>query len=194
MSKQKKAPGAFTRKQIEKRKKPSARRLIKLIEALAEVIPIGSSIVDLGAGNGRIAQALIDRGYDVDAFDGAEGIVEATDGFVRYADLTKCNSHLYATHDWALFLEVGEHVPIKHEQGLFDEVSQMSIQGLIVSWATPNLVWPGHVNNRLLVYVAGEFARRGWLVDEPATRIVGEKANRFIRRRLIVFRKWVKAT
>ncbi len=189
-----KAPGAFTRKQIEKRKKLSTRRLIKLIEALAEVIPIGSSIVDLGAGNGRIAQALIERGYNVDAFDGAEDIEKATDGFVKYADLTKDNGNLNGAYDWALFLEVGEHVPVEYEQGLFDEVSQMSIQGLIVSWATPNLVWPGHVNNRLLVYVAGEFARRGWLVDEPATRIVGEKANRFIRRRLIVFRKWVKAT
>lgn len=45
-------------------------------------IPEGGKILDAGCGSGRDAKAFLDAGYQVEAFDASERLVEAAKGFL----------------------------------------------------------------------------------------------------------------
>lgn len=160
-----------------------------LIQALPSVIPIEKSVIDLGAGDGVFLRSLRDLGYNITGLDGSLNIDKITGGLVQWADLTgDCSVH-YGSADWGLFIEVGEHVPKEYEQALFDQVSRIPLEGLVVSWAGVNQTGWHHVNCQGFQYVACEFFRRGWIMDAESTKMIrcfGRKHNRnsrFVLRR-----------
>ena len=145
---------------------------LELIEGIAAVIPLNKSILDLGAGQGRYVKALLKKGYDVDGVDGAYDVEVHTKGLIKHANLTKeiVNCGIY---DWGLFLEVGEHIPPEKEEDLLRVITTISYtHSLIVSWATIGQKGRDHVNCHSSVYIASEFARREWFVDEDATTML----------------------
>merc|ERR1712070_1076588 len=62
--------------------------------------------------------------------------------------------------DWVLCLEVGEHIPQKHEDVLLHNVLDTARKGVIISWS--NGGGNGHVNRRPNEYVIEEVERRGF--------------------------------
>ena len=157
------------------------------VDGLCSTIPAGKSVIDLGAGCGHFVRALRERGYDAKGCDATEGIWEITNGLVQQVDLAGDCSTFYDHTDWALFLEVGEHVPMELEQQLIDNVSRIPREGLIVSWATTTRKSYGHVNCRPPEHVVAELAARGWVVDEEATAKLKEFAPRNVKRNVRVF-------
>ena len=158
-------------------------------ERLAAVIPVGSSVIDIGASIGAIVKELKDLGYESMGIDGTPGIEQLTDGLVQWADLTGDCSRFHGIADWATFIEVGEHVPQEFEQQLIDNVSKIPRKGLIASWASPGQQFRGyHINSRTIEYVQGEFTRRGWVIDEQATKLIRQGRSRR-KRILTVYRR-----
>ena len=183
-------PGAYRN---PGRKRSVRRRVWKKLNALFDLIPRDRSVVDIGAQQGKVIEVFKDRGYEVFGLDGIPTIERDTGGLVRWCDLTGDCSEFYQSADWGLFFEVGEHVPREFECALFDNVAKIPREGLVVSWAHEGLGMGQrrHVNCRVQVYVASEFARRGWFVDEEATVLLRGKVSHrvLLKERIMVLRR-----
>lgn len=141
------------------------------MDAIIGSIPVGESVVDIGAHRGVLVKELRQRGYDAFGLDGIPKIERLTGGLVKRCDFTGDCSTFFGCADCGLFLEVGEHIPRKYESRVIDNVSRIAKSRLIVSWAHEG-VGVGkarHVNCRTQVYVASKFARHGWFVDDKLT-------------------------
>lgn len=144
---------------------------VQTMKAIIESIPTDMSVVDIGAGKGVLVKELRDKGYMAFGLDGIPRIEKLTDGMVKWFDLTGDCSEFFGCADYGLFFEVGEHIPEKYEARVLFNVSRMPKLRLIVSWAHEG-VGVGkkrHVNCRTQVYVASEFARHAWFVNDEET-------------------------
>jgi hypothetical protein len=143
-----------------------------LVRAVLAVVPKDESIVDLGAGCGWFVRRLTEEGYECHGYDGTPEIEELSEGNVIRWDLVMDQPSIFDLadgYDWALFSDVGEHVPREHEQQLIDNICQIPRKGFIISWGFPHERGYRHVNLRSQVYVACEFAKRGWWPDDELT-------------------------
>ena len=152
-----------------------------------------TTVVDIGAGSGAYVRALRELGHKAWGLDGTPGIEEITAGDVLEQDLVlDCSAH-FDSANWGIFIEVGEHVPKEFEQTLIDNVCRIPTQGLIVSWNPSKRVGIRHVNPRTNTYIACEFGRRDWQVDEAMTRKIRKRGDERISPRflntLMVLRK-----
>ena len=171
----------------------------KLLEAIQEVLPLRSSVIDLGAGIGRTVQALRDGGWEhVEGVDGIPGIFKLSKGLVIEMDLT--GPHLWTRFylagwrpDAAICIECAEHVPASLQDQFWDNVADaMCIDGLlIVSVATPGQRGKDHVACQLPETVAARLGRRGHDLDEPLTQKARSIAGKGWNRKLIVTRRKV---
>lgn len=141
-----------------------------VIQGLCTVLPQEARIVDLGAGIGHYVKELRARGYNIVGLDGCPEISELTGGLVQCQDLTEPScAHWHRAFQWAIFFEVGEHVPQEFEAVLLNNVARIPTEGLIVSWHTEKggrMSSESHANPRSTTWVAAEFGWRGWRVDE----------------------------
>lgn len=131
------------------------------------------SIVDLGAGLGHYAKALRDVGFHVECYDGFARESEITKGLCGTLDLSKPIT--IGTSDWALCLEVGEHVPKPYEATFLDNIARVAAEGVILSWAVPGQSGKGHVNNRPTEYIVDQMRSRHFSLDAEKTRFLREK-------------------
>ena len=161
-----------------------------LVEALARHFR-DSSVLELGAGKGCYTSALRRAGIPVRAYDGAPGIAELTGGLVHTADLTSDLTLQLGkkSADWVLCLEVGEHIPQKHEDVLLHNVLDTARKGVIISWS--NNDGNGHVNRRPNEYVIEEMERRGFEhVPALSKKLRAAVSNiDWFRRTIMVFRR-----
>jgi len=160
-----------------------------LWRALTATIPAGATVVDCGAGLGRYVRALLAAGYRACGVDGIPGVYRLSDGLVYELDLS-----IPAPPDvwpspaqWAMSIEVGEHVPADRADQFCDNVAAVGRVGLIVSWAVPGQRGRNHVNCQPPAWVTSQFARRGWQVDAAKTAAAREIAGRGWNRKLFVF-------
>ena len=167
-----------------------------LLRAIREVIPqstwgIRTSVVDLGAGAGQYVQRLREAGYGCRGVDATPGIGEISGGLVRQYDLTGAalQDICHAPHrfDWAISIEVGEHIPSHLERNYFRHCSMAADDGLIVSWAVPGQRGKNHINCRTPEYVASRFGALGWIIDEKNTATAREAAGKGWNHKLLVF-------
>jgi len=180
------AKGGFSRNSLGKRtkKRPKA----ELVRALADLIPIDETIVDIGCGVGQYVRAFQELGYKVVGLDGGEDVEEITGGLVKFCDLTS-DTIPYSAEDWGLFLDVGEHIPKAFEDEVFRNVSLLAKKGLIVTWGKPGQRGNGHVNNRKPEYVAARFREWDWLVDDEETSRLRNRLTRpYFTKRIMVLR------
>ena len=161
-----------------------------LVEALARHFG-DSSVLELGAGKGCYSSALRRAGIPVRAYDGAPGIAELTGGLVHTADLTSDLTLQLGkkSADWVLCLEVGEHIPQKHEDVLLHNVLDTARKGVIISWS--NNDGNGHVNRRPNEYVIEEMERRGFEHAPAVTKKLRAAVTRihWYRETIMVFRR-----
>lgn len=181
--------GAFSARDVKRRiGKPADPCLMR---ALTAVIPPGSSVVDLGAGTGRYVRALAEAGYKTLGIDAGIGVHVASDRLVIEADLTDRRSVVGYRADWAICIEVGEHVPEPLLIRFLDTVCSVSAGGFICSWATPDQRGRNHVSCRDPSWVVEQFSARGWRLDKSATDAARDASRPSgFARKLLVFRRW----
>jgi len=148
-----------------------------LVKAIFAVVPKSESIIDLGAGCGHFVKRLRVEGYRCGGVDGTPGITDLSGGTVHETDLTGKIIPEEWSWDWGLFSDVGEHVPREHEQQLIDNICRIPRKGLIISWGFPHERGYHHVNCRTQVYVACEFAKRGWWPDDELTTLARDASG-----------------
>jgi hypothetical protein len=187
-------PGIYSnRKQARYKDKEPNEHLVKAIEA---VVPKSESIIDLGAGCGWFVRRLRKDGWGMtNGVDGTPGIWELSEHAVVEGDLLE-DEYSWKWHepgeyvlrrwDWGLFSDVGEHVPKEFEQRLIDNVCKIPRKGMIISWGYPHERGYQHVNLRTQVYVACEFAKRGWWPDDRLTQLARD-TSRFPKHHIRLF-------
>jgi hypothetical protein len=67
--------------------------------------------------------------------EGAINVAELTDALVSQADLT--HEHNFWHFDWAITLEVAEHIPKQFEDTFIRNIVSTLPKGIIISWAVP---------------------------------------------------------
>jgi hypothetical protein len=177
--------GIFTA-QVQRRRGKKVRPDPDLLAALLEIIPEFNVVVDYGCGRGELVAALCRSKRFAYGIDGSPG-TETIDNCFR-ANLAQ-RMGFSNTSRWALTFEVGEHIPPEAEAIFVENVTRNRPLYIVVSWAVPGQRGRGHVNCRTPEYVASRFGTFGYLVDEPLTAQVRERAGGGWRKKLLVFRK-----
>ena len=96
----------------------------------------GLSVTELGAGVGRYKTHVDNSGMarEYIAYDGLLNVAELTQGRVQHVDLTVDTPSLRRS-DFALSLEVAEHIPAMFEQTLFRNIDRSNRLGVVISWS-----------------------------------------------------------
>jgi len=106
---------------------------------LRHVLPLDAVVADFGAGSGQYATWLNDTGLVVaHAFDGTPDVELVSKGIVLNADLARPLA-LWRKFDWAICLEVAEHIPPDLSGALLRNLDDHVVDGLVLSWARPGL-------------------------------------------------------
>ena len=102
------------------------------------------------------------------AYDGAVDIEVYTQGFVKFFDFT-IPLHLPDT-DWAMLLEVGEHVPSDIEGMVIRNLHAHNCRGILLSWGVPGQGGLNHVNLHDSQYLIDVFEDLGSIHDAETTK------------------------
>jgi len=148
----------------------------------------GRSVMDLGCGPGFYVRQLRAAGIDARGIDGDPGLSEP---YCRIADLTEPGAIGPGdVADWALCLEVGEHVSAEFEAVFLANLHAANRRGVVLSWAPPGQGGTGHVNERSREYVAERMHAAGYWEDADATIDLRAAASlTWLRRNLSVWRR-----
>ncbi len=163
---------------------------IPLVKAICENFSPGRAI-DLGCGLGHYCKELAKNGWGsvpIDGYEGTKGLDDYKVWLWIYRfDLTKPIKFL--PYDFVLCLEVGEHIPEKHEQTLLDNICNAASKDIVLSWAVPGQYSAsGHVNCRPNDYVINELAKRGFVLDNDMTKKLREASSfKWFKNTLMVF-------
>lgn len=169
---------------------------IPLAEHMRDVLFNGMDVVDLGAGLGHYGKVFTEDNSPVKSwagYDGAMNVQNATNGFVRFMDLTQphpADERPCVKGDWVLSLEVAEHIPPQFTDHYIRNLRCSCTTGAVVSWALPIQTGGlGHVNCKEQKDAIAAMERWGFVVDKEATQVIQEKASLgHFRRNTIVYR------
>lgn len=145
---------------------------------------------DVGCGDGRYCH-ILSKAYGwplVHGYEGTPDIKEiAVHDDIMIVDLTK-RRWVGIDYEFVLCLEVGEHIPKKHEQVFMDNVGEFVSRDLVLSWAVPGQGGGGHFNERSNDYVISEFVKRGLEFDEKKTeRLRGYSSLKWFKNSIMAF-------
>lgn len=127
-----------------------------------------SSVLDVGCGRGGYGRHFAAHARSVAwvGIDGAEGVEEATGGFVRYVDLSNTHFPSWLAHrklfTWAMSLEVAEHLPRSAEPTFVHHLLTKAERGVVLSWAAPLQGGHWHLNCQAEQYVSCAMRLLGW--------------------------------
>jgi hypothetical protein len=162
-----------------------------LAAAIGTYFPIPEYAADLGCGLGQYCKILEAYRWICVGFEGTKGIQDiAMFEPIFEIDLTKpVDLFFTGQYDFTLCLEVGEHIPEKHEQTVIDNICKISNRDIVLSWAVPGQYSAsGHVNCRPNDYVINELAKRGFLLDNSMTKKLREASCfKWFKNTLMVF-------
>lgn len=144
--------------------------------------------VDLGCGLGMYVKFLNYSGIPTAGYDGNPHTARLTHGRCSVLDLAKpVQIHSY---DWAISLEVGEHIPEEFEQTFIDNVVACAKKGVIISWAVEGQGGYGHVNCKNNDYIKAEFVKRGFSPQEDAENVLRERSTLdWFKNTIMVFKR-----
>lgn len=139
------------------------------------------TVTELGAGVGRYQQALLSLGQvpAYTAYDGMPDVQTLTSGRVGWADLSVVQGTRILRSDYALSLEVAEHIPPQYEANYLDNLDLSNRRGLVLSWSRwgAKQSGHGHVNPKSPEQVKALFKRRGYRYDANATLVLRKCAS-----------------
>jgi len=146
----------------------------KLVRSIAGMFnPM--KVADLGCGDGwyshyfkQICGWPIVHGYEGNVKQLAK---EAFHDDIMIVDLSKIK-YIDIYYDLVVCLEVGEHIPKKHEQKFLDNVERFTSKDLVLSWAVPGQDGRGHYNEQPNEYIIKEMAKRGFAYNREKSQIL----------------------
>lgn len=139
----------------------------RLASCLADFFA-GYSVTELGAGLGRYKRRIEKggrtRGYA--AYDGIPNVASLTDGRVSHVDLSADDASIRQS-DYALTLEVAEHIPQKYEGALMRNIDRSNTKGVLLSWSNLGRGQSahGHVNPKRKSQVRSLLCEYGYIED-----------------------------
>ena len=153
----------------------------------------GLSVSELGAGVGRYKRHVDASGLagPYVAYDGLTNVTLMTRGRVQFADLTVDNPFIRRS-DFALSLEVAEHIPPKYEKVLLRNYDRANRQGIVLSWSNLGSSQSnhGHVNPKRKSMVRLLFSKYGYSEDRNASAYLRQCATfLYLKRGIQVFRR-----
>ena len=87
-------------------------------------------------------------------------------------------------------LEVGEHVPHRHEMMVIRNLHAHNAKGLILSWAKLGQRGKSHINTHSMQYLLKIFTELGYDYDEAASMAIRAKAKyHWFKHTLMIFRR-----
>jgi len=163
----------------------------KLVSCLAKLFA-GRTVTELGAGVGLYQQAVLDTGNVLSwtAYDGMPDIETLTQGRVRWADLSVRQEARIVRSDYAMSLEVAEHIPKKYQDKFVANLDLANRHGLVISWSRwgSKASGHGHVNPRSPAEVREIFRVKGYYEDTKASSALRHCATFvFLKETLMVF-------
>ena len=161
-----------------------------------------ASIIDVGAGSGQYGAWLETRRRrgeaNVPAWRGVDGATNieqftrtkgAPGAAVRYANVCDARVDLGAPAEWAMSLEVGEHLPESCLGTYTRLLARSATRGLLLSWAHPGQGGHCHISTRSGEWVKATFGRFGWALDAELTaRARNASKLGWLRRNIMAFR------
>ena len=176
--------------EIAKKRHKIDKVLAKAIYACYQ-LPIKA--VDIGCGTGLYCSFFSALGWDIVGIEGTKGIraIQVCDNILEM-DLTKSlNASSDYVFDFALCLEVGEHIPKQHELQFINNICQMSNKHLVLSWAVPGQYSAsGHVNCQSNEYVISKFWEKDFRYNASKTKLLRERAKfNWFKNTLMCFEK-----
>ena len=149
----------------------------------------GGSVCDLGCGMGEYTRRMRKAGIFADGFDGNPDTPVITDGLANVLDLS-IPFVFEKPYEWALTLEVGEHLPEKYESTLIDNITKNSTRGVVLSWAVEGQGGYGHFNCRNNDYIKGLFLARGYKNDVETENLLRSNVDLpWFKETIMVFTK-----
>lgn len=131
------------------------------------------NVVDIGCGSGNYVNALREHGIPAYGIDGNPNSKNWC-YHIECLDLTK---PVYrSAYHWGLCLETGEHIPSEFESALLENIDRLCSMGVVMSWFPVDGHGIGHVNPRSNEWVETEMQKRGFKLDEEASRQLREAA------------------
>jgi len=110
---------------------------------------------------------------------------------VNFFDLT-LPQYWLPVYDWAVTLEVLEHIPAAYEQTALDNVVRVAKEGVVLSWAIPGQRGFYHINNQPQEHVDQVMDARNFEQDLIASQKLRKAASfRVFRRNVSVYRRRV---
>jgi len=172
-----------------------------IVEELVSLIDNNgiTSFNDFGAGIGQYKAAIQNRRPSVNwtSYDGAGNIEEWTKGFVKWIDLT--NPASIPVADWAISLEVGEHIPNKYEGMFLRNLHRHNCRGMILSWAILGQGGNSHINCHSGAYLIPVLEELGYTLDDGLTQQFRRGGDShydqydWFKKSILVFRRNVNA-
>jgi 2-polyprenyl-3-methyl-5-hydroxy-6-metoxy-1,4-benzoquinol methylase len=152
------------------------------------------SVVDLGCGLGFLVKELRDHQIKCDGFDGNPSTPEITSWIdskppCRVLDLSE--PILFPQkYDWAISLEVGEHIPKEFEDEFINNLHNNNIKGIILSWAIKGQPGNGHINCQNNDYIKSKMCELGYINDMEAEKKLRDSSTLWwFKNTIMVFRK-----
>ena len=111
-------------------------------------------------------------------------------GVVKFMDLS-IPQWIGRKFDWAMSIEVGEHLPAKFEATFMDNLARHAKRGVVLSWALEGQGGHHHVNSHNNNYVIAKLAARRLQYDEKASmQLRGQVLSlNWLKSTLMVFRR-----
>ncbi len=161
-----------------------------LASALARLFH-GKSVGDFGAGIGRYVDFLRSHGVKCQGYDAIPHIETISGGRVDHLDLcVPSPPPASGCFDWALCLEVMEHIPPEFQSVALANLDHHNTCGIVLSWALPGQGGRGHVNEQPNRYVIDQLTARGYAHDQATQEHLRQAARiSWFKNTVMVFRK-----
>jgi len=161
-----------------------------LAAAISTYYDIPNRAADFGCGFGHYCKVLNFYGWQViDGYEGTEGMGPyKVWPWIYRIDLSKPVE--FISYDFVLCLEVGEHIPQKHEQVFLDNVAKATGRDLVMSWAVPNQRGTGHINCQTNDYIIEQMWNKGLRFQKRMTRRLRYYTTlKYFKNTLMVFKR-----
>ena len=99
--------------------------------------------------------------------------------------------NLGITYDWVISIEVGEHIPKEDEHTFLNNLSVLSAEGVVLSWAVVGQGGHQHVNEQSNEYIIEQMQKTGFTYNRMLSQKFREAVTElhWLRNTLMVFYK-----
>jgi len=147
------------------------------------------SVIDIGCGAGEYTKRINEAGILCSGFDGNPNTPQLTNNLCGIKDFSEPQNFVFI-YDYALCLEVAEHIPPEFEDVFISNLTSCNQKGIILSWAIPGQGGHGHYNEQSNKYAIDLLTRHGYNFDSKSTDKLREKvACWWFQNTLLIFQK-----